>query len=287
MPRKPFVPNVVDVAAAATCPRISLLRLVYGASGEYSPGLAIGTVTHSALAELGRIESRVIGGVDRNTPLDEIANQVYQRWVNAAEQKINDSWRVFADAQLSAQEGRRAVLENLRGFSRHLAKEIQKGYHQPDKIITGHHIIDLDLPLEGIPDEYRIYNNPPRVEIREFKSYGGAKVTETSKLQACGYMLLLEALYPNAEFSVKVYSRDEVVNVRMTDTRRRHLQEGIQAITEIYEHARGSARPIPQVCAVCGVNQACQHYFDDSQPANVRKYLWRLRMETLEEKGLK
>ena len=260
MPRKPLVPNVVDVAAAATCPRISLLRLVYGASGEYSAGLAIGTVTHSALAELGRIESRVIGEVDGNTPVDEIANQVYQRWVNAAEQKINDSWRVFADAQLSAQEGRRAVLENLRGFSRHLAEEIQEGYRQPDKIITGHHIINLDLPLEGVPDEYRIYNNPLRVEIREFKSYGGARVTETSKLQACGYMLLLEALYPNAEFKVKVYSRDDVVNVRMTDRRRRHLHEGIQAITEIYEQARGPARPIPQVCAVCGVNQACQHY---------------------------
>ena len=287
MPRRPFVPNVVDVAAAATCPRISLLRLVYGASGEYSGGLAIGTVTHSALAELGRIESKVVGEVDGNTPVDEIANQVYQRWVNAAEQKINESWRVFADAQMSSQDGRRAVLENLRGFSRHLAEEIQEGYRKPDKIITGHHIINLDLPLEGVPDEYRIYNNPLRIEIREFKSYGGARVTETSKLQACGYMLLLEALYPNAEFRVKVYSRDDVVNVRMTDTRRRHLHEGIQAIAEIYEHAQGPARPIPQVCAVCGVNQACQHYFNDSQPPNIRKYLWRLRMETLEEKGLK
>jgi len=285
-PRRPFVPNVVDVAAAATCPRISLLKLIYGASGEYNPGLAIGTVTHSVLAGLGRIELKVTREVDRNVSIDEIANQVYQRWVKAAEAKINDSWRTFADAKMSAQTGQHAVLENLRGFSRHLAEEIQGGYRQPDQVITGHHIINLDLPLEGVPDEYRIYHNPLRIEIREFKSYGGGKVTETSRLQACGYQLLLEFLYPDAEFKVKVYSRDNVVSVRMTDSRRQRLQDGIRTITEIYESARAPAKPIPQLCAVCGVNQACQYYFHDSQPPNIRRYLWRLRMETLEEKGL-
>jgi CRISPR/Cas system-associated exonuclease Cas4 (RecB family) len=285
IPRRPFVPTVVDVAGAATCPRISLLKLIYGASGEYNAGLAIGTVTHSVLAELGRIESKVVKEANPTSPLDEIANQVYNTWVEAAESKINDSWRIFADAQISAQEGRRSVLENLRGFSHHLAEEIQGGYQRPDEIITGHHIINLDLPLEGVPDEYRIYRSPLRIEVREFKSYGGAKVNEISKLQACGYQLLLETLYPNADFKLKVYARDDVVKVRMTDKRRQHLLEGIQTITEVYEHARGRAKPIPQICVVCGVNQACQYYFNDSQPSNVRKYLWRLRMETLEEKG--
>jgi CRISPR/Cas system-associated exonuclease Cas4 (RecB family) len=285
MPRRPFVPTVLDVAGAASCPRISLLKLIYGASGEYNAGLAIGTVTHSVLAELGRIEPRVVKEANPNSTLDEIAKQVYKTWVEAAESKINDSWRIFADAQISAQQGRRAVLENLRGFSHHLAEEIQEGYQQPDEIVTGHHIINLDLPLEGIPDEYRIYRNPLRIEIREFKSYGGAKVNETSKLQACGYQLLLETLHPNADFKLKVYARDDVVKVRMTDIRRQHLLEGIQTIAEVYEHARGRAKPIPQLCAVCGVNRACQYYFKDSQPPNVRKYLWRLRMETLEEKG--
>jgi len=237
------------------------------------------------LAELGRIESKVVKEANPNSTLDEIAKQVHKTWVEAAESKINDSWRIFADAQISAQEGRQAVLENLRGFSHHLAEEIQEGYQQPDEVITGHHIINLDLPLEGVPDEYRIYHNPLRIEIREFKSYGGAKVNETSKLQACGYQLLLETLYPNADFKLKVYARDDVVKVRMTDIRRQHLLEGIQTITEVYEHARGRAKPIPQLCAVCGVNQACQYYFNDSQPPNVRKYLWRLRMQTLEEKG--
>jgi CRISPR/Cas system-associated exonuclease Cas4 (RecB family) len=205
--------------------------------------------------------------------------------VEAAEKKIDDSWRIFANAQISVREGRHAVLENLRGFSQHLAAEIQEGYQQPDEIITGHHIIDLDLPLEGVPDEYRIYSNPPRIEVREFKSYGGAKVNETSKLQACGYQLLLETLHPKVDFNLKVYARDQVSKVRMTEKRRQHLYEGIQRIIEVYEHARGHAKPIPQLCAHCGVNQACQYYFNDSQPLNVRRYLWRLRMETLEEKG--
>jgi DNA replication ATP-dependent helicase Dna2 len=49
----------------------------------------------------------------------------------------------------------------------------------------------------------------------------------------------------------------------MTDIRRQHLLEGIQIITEVYEHARGRAKPIPQLCAVCGVNQACQYYFSE------------------------
>jgi CRISPR/Cas system-associated exonuclease Cas4 (RecB family) len=285
MPRRPFVPTVLDVAGAATCPRRSLLRLIYGASGENNAGLAIGTVTHSVLAELGRIEPKVVKEANPTSTLDEISNQVYRTWVEAAESKINDSWRIFADSQISAQEGRRAVLDNLRGFSHHLAEEIQEGYQQPDEIITGHHIIDLDLPLEGVPDEYRIYHSPLRIEIREFKSYGGAKVNETNILQACGYQLLLESLYPKAEFKLKVYARDNVSNVSMTEKRRQHLLEGIQAITEVYEHARGRSKPIPQVCAACGVNQACQYYFNDSQPPNIRKYLWRLRMETLEEKG--
>jgi CRISPR/Cas system-associated exonuclease Cas4 (RecB family) len=276
---------VLDVASAATCPRRPLLRLIYGAAGEYNAGLAIGSVTHSVLAELGRIESKVVKDTNPNSSLDEIASQVYRTWVDAAENKINDSWRDFANAQISAQEGRHAVLENLRGFSQHLAKEILEGYQQPDEIITGHHIIDLDLPLEGVPDEYRIYRNPLRIEVREFKSYGGAKVNETSKLQACGYQLLLETLHPGAEFKLKVYARDQVSEVHMTPRRRQQLHEGIQAITEIYEHARGRSKPIPQLCACCGVNEACQYYFKDSQPSNVRRYFWKLRMETLEEKG--
>ena len=141
------------------------------------------------------------------------------------------------------------------------------------------------MPLEGVPDEYRIFHNPLRIEIREFKSYGGGKVNETNKLQACGYQLLLETMYPNADFKLKVYARDDVVKVRMTDIRRQHLLGGIQTITEVYEHARGRAKPIPQLSAVCAVNQACQYYFNDSQPSNVRRYLWRLRMETFEDKG--
>jgi hypothetical protein len=74
MPRRPFVPTVLDVAGAATCPRIPLLKLSYGASGEYNAGLAIGTVTHSVLAELGRIESRVVKEANRTSTSDEIAN---------------------------------------------------------------------------------------------------------------------------------------------------------------------------------------------------------------------
>ena len=54
------MPSVVDVASAALCPRSSLLKLVYGASGEYNAGLAIGTVTHSAL---GRIEATIVPAV--------------------------------------------------------------------------------------------------------------------------------------------------------------------------------------------------------------------------------
>src|SRR5208282_5970172 len=119
--------------------------------------------------------------------VEQIANQIYNLWSKEAETKIDESWRIFADARISAQEGRTAVLDKLRGFSRHLAEEIKQGYTRPDEIITGHHIIDLDLPLEGVPDEYRIFHNPLRIEIREFKSYGGTKINETNKLQACGY----------------------------------------------------------------------------------------------------
>jgi ATP-dependent RNA/DNA helicase IGHMBP2 len=286
MPKKPFVPNVVDVASAVTCPRISLLKLVYGASGEYTPGLAIGTVTHSVLAELGRIEPDIAEKVDRARPVSEISNQIYSLWLEEARTKIEESWRVFADAKISAQEGRNAVLEKLRGFSQHLAEEVKRGYTRPDEIITGHHLIDLDLPLEGVPDEYRILHNPFRIEIREFKSYGGAKVNETNKLQACGYQLLLEPLYPNAEFTIRVYSTDNVVNVRMTPSRRKKLHDGIQTITQVYQHAYGPAKPIPRICAVCAVNHACNYYFTDTQPPQIRKYFWKLRMETLEEKGV-
>jgi CRISPR/Cas system-associated exonuclease Cas4 (RecB family) len=286
MPKRAFVPNVVDVAAAATCPRIALLKLVYGASGDYNAGLAIGTVTHSVLADVGRIESNITEKIDHSASLAQISNQIYDLWLEEAEAKINESWRIFADAQISAQAGRNAVLEKLRGFSQHLAAEIREGYRKPDEIVTGHHIIDLDLPLEGVPDEYRIFHNPLRIEIREFKSYGGAKVSETNKLQACAYQLLLERLYPNAEFTIRVYSTDDVVKVHITPSRRNKLQEGILNILDVYEHGYGRARPIPQICAVCAVNQACTYYFNDTQPSHIRKYFWKLRRETMEEKWI-
>src|SRR5512136_1797425 len=138
IPRRPFVPSVVDVASAALCPRSSLLKLVYGASGEYNAGLAIGTVTHSALAELGRIEATIVDEVNPTSPMEDIAQQVYGRWLETADAKINESWRLFAHARISAQDGRTAVLRNLLGFSRHLAEEIREGYQRPDRIITGH-----------------------------------------------------------------------------------------------------------------------------------------------------
>jgi CRISPR/Cas system-associated exonuclease Cas4 (RecB family) len=143
MPKRAFVPNVVDVTAAATCPRIALLKLVYGASGDYNAGLAIGTVTHSVLAELGRIEPKIAEKIDHKGSLEQISNQIYDLWLEEAEGKINESWRIFADAQISAQTGRNAVLEKLQGFSHHLAAEIREGYKKPDEIVTGHHIIDL------------------------------------------------------------------------------------------------------------------------------------------------
>ena len=93
---------------------------------EYNAGLAIGTVTHSVLAELGRIESKVVKEANRDSTLVEIASQVYRIWVEAAENKINNSWRIFADAQISAQEGRHAVLENLRGFSHHIITVLRR-----------------------------------------------------------------------------------------------------------------------------------------------------------------
>jgi CRISPR/Cas system-associated exonuclease Cas4 (RecB family) len=286
IPRHPFVPTVVEVAGAATCPRGALLKLIYGASGEYNPGFAIGTVTHSALAELGRIESDVVKQLDPSLPVNDIAQRIYERWLEAANTKIEDQWRLFADAQISASEGRNAVFQKLRSFSHHLAEEIHQGYEEPDRIVAGHHIINLDLPLQGVPDEYRVYDDPPRVEIREFKSYGGSKVSETNKLQACGYHLLLEQLYPHADFTIRVVSTDDIVNVRMTESRRNRLHEGISTIQQIYEEAKARARPIPQVCEACPVNDACNYYFHDNQPQHIRKYLWRLRMETLEEKGL-
>lgn len=285
IPRRPFVPTVLEVAGATMCPRSVLLKLIYGAYGEYNAGLAIGTVTHSVLAELGRIEPRIVEGVDRSLPENVIAQQIYRLWLEMAETKINDSWRLFADARISAQEGKDAILRNLQKFSHHLAEEVREGYRRPDRIVTGHHIINLDLPLEGVPDEYRIYSDPPHIEIREFKSYGGSKVNEMTKLQACGYQLLLEQIHPDIDFTIKVFSTDDVVNVRMTESRRSKLLDGIETVKSIYETAKGSARPIPQICEVCSLNDACQYYFRDTQPGHVRRYLWRLRMETLEEKG--
>lgn len=286
VPKRPFTPNVVDVAAAAFCPRSALLKLVYGAAGEYNAGLAIGTVTHSVLAELGRVESSIVNEIDIHLSLDMIARKISEKWINAASGKIEESWRLFADAQISANEGRNAVLQRLHGFSHHLAEEIKEGYQQPDKIVTGHHIINLDLPLEGVPDEYRIFHDPFRIEIREFKTFGGSKIKESARLQACGYQLLLEQIYSDADFNIKVISTDDVAKVRMTDTRRNHLYEGINVIQEIYEKARGRAKRIPNICEICHVADACQYYFQDTQPPHIRKYLWRLRMETLEEKGL-
>jgi CRISPR/Cas system-associated exonuclease Cas4 (RecB family) len=286
IPRRPFVPSVVEVAGAAMCPRSVLLKVIYGASGEYNAGLAIGTVTHSVLAELGRIESRIVEEVDRSLPENAIAQQIYSLWLEMAEAKIDGSWRFFADARISAQEGRDAILRNLQKFSHHLAEEVREGYRRPDRIITGHHIINLDLPLEGIPDEYRVFSYPSQIEIREFKSYGGSKVTEITKLQACAYQLLLEQIHPDIDFTIKVFSTDDVVNVRMTESRRSKLLESIATVKRIYETGRGTARAIPQICEVCSLNDACQYYFRDVQPAHVRRYLWRLRMETLEEKGL-
>ncbi len=286
IPRRPFVPNVVDIASAVICPRNVLLRLVYGASGENNAGLAIGIVAHSVLAELGRIETSLTQDVDASIPLEDIAHQIYERWLEVANKKIEDSWRVFADAQISVEEGRNAVLQRLHSFSNHLASEIQLGYQRPDNIVTSHHIINLDLPLEGVPDEYRIYNDPLHIEIREFKSYGGSKVTETNKLQACGYRLLLEQIYPNADFTIKVISPDKIVYVRMTDSRRQRLHQGIEIVQKIYESARGSANKIPKICNICYIKDACQYYFQDNKPAHIRRYFWRLRMETLEEKGL-
>src|SRR5208283_733387 len=95
MPKRAFIPNVVDVTAAATCPRIALLKLVYGASGEYNAGLAIGTVTHSVLAELGKIESNITEKVDRTVSVTNISQQIYALWLEEAEAKINESWRIF------------------------------------------------------------------------------------------------------------------------------------------------------------------------------------------------
>ncbi len=285
IPKRPFVPTVLEVAGAAICPRSALLKLIYGASGESDARFAIGTVTHSVLAELGRVEATIVDETDPALPVDVVAQQVYQQWLEAAEAKIADSWRLFADARISVREGKNAVLERLNGFSRHLAEEILAGYRRPDRIVTGHHITNLDLPLQGIPDEYRVYSNPLHIEIREFKSYGGSAVSETNKLQACGYQLLLEQIYPDADFTIRVLSTDDIVNVRMTDSRRNKLHQGIAALQEIYETARGSARPIPQLCEVCSVNNACKYYFNDNLPKHIRRYLWRLRMETLEDKG--
>lgn len=50
IPRRPFVPSVTEVASACLCPRALLLKVIYGATGKYSSGLAIGSITHLALS---------------------------------------------------------------------------------------------------------------------------------------------------------------------------------------------------------------------------------------------
>src|SRR5208282_2817384 len=121
VPKRAFVPTVSDVAASVTCPRTALLKLMYGASGDYNAGYAIGTVTHSVLAELGRIELNITEKIDQTASQTTISNQIYALWLEEAESKINESWRIFANAQISTQTGRNAVHDKLRGFSQHLA----------------------------------------------------------------------------------------------------------------------------------------------------------------------
>jgi hypothetical protein len=65
---------------------------------------------------------------------------------------------LFADARISASDGRNAVFDKLRSFSRHLAEEIHQGYEQPDLTrrilgieaptpVTMQHVVDFAVVL--------------------------------------------------------------------------------------------------------------------------------------------
>jgi len=289
IPRRPFIPNVTEVASACLCPRTVLLKTIYGATGEYTPGLAIGSITHSALSSLSQREPTIVRSLSPPDESDALAASIFEKWSEAIDPLIDREWRRFADAKIPANEGRNAVLEKLRGFARNLGQELAQGRYRPtDKIVTNHFIIIPSIPLQGVPDEYRIYNGDGKVEIevREFKAFGGSKITEGNKLQVCAYQMLLEKVYPNATFSLRVISTDDMANVSFTEKRRERLREGIELVKGIFESTSASARAISSICETCNVKDACEFYFKDTTPLNIRRYLWRLRMETLEEKAL-
>ncbi len=289
IPRRPFIPNVTEVAQASLCPRRLLIKAIYGATGEYNAGLAIGSITHSALAVLNHLEPDIVRAISPERDTTSITESIFNTWSSQLDPIIDKEWRYFADAGISEREGKSAVLQRLHGFATNLANEIaQSTYRPPDQIITGHHIILPSIPLAGVPDEYRIFKlkEGTHIEIREFKTFGGEKIHEGNKLQVCAYQMLLERRYPDASFSLKVLSTDDIVNVRFTDRRRQLLLQGIETIKNIFEETKARARPIPQICESCYVRDACEFYFEDTTPSNVRRYLWRLRMETLEEKAM-
>jgi ATP-dependent RNA/DNA helicase IGHMBP2 len=288
MPRRPFIPNVTEVASACLCPRAALLKMVYGVTGDYSPGLAIGSIAHSALSLLSQREATLVRSLPSSHDPDLLADLIFKDWSEALGPLIDGEWRRFADAKLPIGEGRQAVLEKMRGFALNLGRELALGSYRPtEKIITNHLITLPSLPLQGIPDEYRLYDldGGVEVEIREFKAYGGSKINEGNKLQVCAYQLLLEDLFPHAAFSLKVISPDDIVSVRFSEKRRTRLLKGIELARDIFESAQARARAIPSICEACHVREACEFYFRDTTPPNIRRYLWRLRMETLEEKA--
>lgn len=289
IPRRPFVPSVTEVASACLCPRALLLKVIYGATGEYSPGLAIGSITHLALSRLSHLEPTIVESTPPSSDPRVFADSIFEKWSSIADPIIDGEWRYFADAKISATEGRRAVLDKLRAFAANFGEELAQGsYRPPDQIITNHLIILPSLPLQGVPDEYRIFKRDEdvHIEIREFKAFGGSKVNEGNRLQVCAYQMLLEKLFPEAAFSLKVISTDDVTKVRFTDRRRRVLLDGIETVRNVFENTRARAKAIPNVCAVCYVKDACEFYFNDATPLDIRRYFWRLRMETLEEKAL-
>jgi len=289
IPRRPFIPNVTEVASACLCPRTVLLKMIYGATGEYSPGLAIGSIAHSALSFLSQRELVIVKSLPSTDDADVLADLIFENWSEVIGPIIDGEWRRFADAKIPMDEGRYAVLEKLRGFARNFGKELASGnYRLAEEIITNHAITLPSIPLQGVPDEYRIFKADGKVdiEVREFKAFGGSKINEGNKLQVCAYQMLLENIFPNATFSLKVISTDEVVNVKFTEKRRTNLLEGIELVKGIFESTRASARAIPSICETCHVNEACEFYFSDTTPLNIRRYFWRLRMETLEEKAL-
>jgi CRISPR/Cas system-associated exonuclease Cas4 (RecB family) len=266
-----------------------LLKAIYGASGEYSPSLAIGSITHSALSLLSHSEAAIVGSLPAVDDPHVLEGLIFEAWSEAVDPMIEREWRFFADAGMSTVEGRQAVLEKLRGFATNLGEEVAQGrYRSPDDIIANHSIVLPSIPLQGVPDEYRVYNGigGVEIEVREFKAFGGSKVNEGNKLQVCAYQVLLERIYPDATFSLKVISTDDVVNVRFTDKRRKALLEGIKLVKNVFETTRARARAIPGLCGICHVREACEFYFEDPIPTNIRRYFWRLRMETLEEKAL-